>query len=205
MARSSNTDVRRAQIVEGLMTVMADRGYERATTADVARAAGLSPGLVHYHFATKREVLVALVQRLGAQVRDRYEARARRGDARARLHAFLDAYLAVGPGADPRAVACWVGVAAEAVRPGDVRDVYAREIADALATLTDLVRRALDDAGRSTRDAGRIAAALLAAVEGSYQLATAAPGVLPKAFAAPTLASMVDATIAAAPRKRSVR
>lgn len=203
MARPSNTAERRAQIVQGLMTSMAERGYERSTIADIARAAGLSPGLVHYHFAAKRDVLVALVEQLGAQVRARFEERAPDRGARARLRAFLDAYVATGPGADPRAVACWVGIAAEAVRDPDVRALYAAQVQASLATLTELVKDALREADRATRDAPRIAAALLAAVEGSYQLATAAPGVLPKGFAAPALGALVDAAVEHAPgRKR---
>ena len=47
MARPSNTEERRQQIVQGLLRVMAERGYERASIAEIARAAGLTPGLVH--------------------------------------------------------------------------------------------------------------------------------------------------------------
>ena len=56
MARPSNTEERRQQIVEGLLRVMAERGYERASIAEIAKAAGLSPGLVHYHFTEKQEL-----------------------------------------------------------------------------------------------------------------------------------------------------
>ena len=40
---------------------MADRGYERASVTAIAKAAGLTPGLVHYHFHNKKEILLALV------------------------------------------------------------------------------------------------------------------------------------------------
>ena len=62
MAARTNTHERRAQIVDGLLTVMATTGYEGATIVAIGKAAGLTSGLVHYHFATKDEVLLALVE-----------------------------------------------------------------------------------------------------------------------------------------------
>ena len=85
MAARTNTDERRAQIVEGLLTVMAASGYEGATIVAIGKAAGLSSGLVHYHFATKDEVLLALVDRLVVGVRVRYEAAAAHGVQRIEL------------------------------------------------------------------------------------------------------------------------
>ena len=58
MPRPSNTDARREQIVLGLQRVMAERGYEKATVSAIAQAAGLTPGLVHYHFKNKQEMLL---------------------------------------------------------------------------------------------------------------------------------------------------
>ena len=122
MPRPSNTEERRAQIVDGLIAVMARQGYERASVAAIAAEAHLVPGLVHYHFESKLEILLALVEVLHARLRER-TARLLAGvdpeDPHARLAAFLDAHVATGTGADPQAVACWVAIAAEAVRePG---------------------------------------------------------------------------------------
>jgi len=64
MARPSNTEARRSQIVDGLVMVLSERGYERSSVQAIASAAGLSPGLVHYHFKNKLEILVELVERL---------------------------------------------------------------------------------------------------------------------------------------------
>jgi len=55
MARPSNTDERRGQIVAALQAVMARAGYAGATIAAIARQAELAPGLVHYHFKDKRD------------------------------------------------------------------------------------------------------------------------------------------------------
>src|SRR5688572_16936359 len=98
MGRPSNTEERRQQIVAGLLRVMSERGYERASVAEIARAASLSPGLVHYHFKDKQEILLTLVEQLTARVRERVAARlaqVRGEDARARVEAFLDSFLAL--------------------------------------------------------------------------------------------------------------
>lgn len=222
MPRPSNTDARRAQIVDGLLTVMADVGYEHATIAAIARAAGIASGLVHYHFENKQAILVALVERLTLGLEERVSRRLARVDARtdpradaragraqtrrrggapqARLHAFVDALVARGKDADPRAVAAWVVVGAEAVRLSEVRALYKQAVATLLARLEAEVGTALEAAGRKRAGARRIAAALLAAATGSYQLAVGAPGLLPPGFARGALARMADGLVAAEPR-----
>jgi TetR/AcrR family transcriptional repressor of bet genes len=198
MARPSNTLQRRAEIVDGLLAVMAREGYERATVAAIGKAAGLAPGLVHYHFASKGEVLLELVARLISSVRARYAALAETEDS---LHAFIDAHLKLGPNADPRAVAAWSVVGAEAVRPGDVRSAYRRALASTLREMRRLVTARLRDNGRSTQNAGSISAALVAAVEGSFRVAASAPRLLPRGFAAPMVRRMADHLIASEARR----
>jgi TetR/AcrR family transcriptional repressor of bet genes len=187
MARLSNTAERRQQIVEGLLRVMAERGYERASIAEVAKAAGLSPGLVHYHFTEKQEILLTLVEQLAARVRERVKARLERtkGGARARVDAFLDAFLATGDDADPASVAAWVTISAEAVRQLEVRAAYEKVVRADLEHLEELVGAVV---GR--RRARAMAAGLFAAVQGYFVLAAAAPGLLPPGSAASTVKRM---------------
>lgn len=204
MPRPSNTAARRGQIVEGLLVVMAREGYERASVARIARAASLTPGLVHYHFGSKGEILVELVGELERRVCQRAEARLARVAAgvaaRERLAAYLDALLALGPGADAAAVACWVAVGAEAIRQPEVARAYRAALERGVERLAALVRAVLVEEGRATRGARAMAAAIAAAIEGAYRLAAAAPGVAPAGSAAPSLAAMVDGLIASAPR-----
>ncbi|MCI0572111.1 MAG: TetR/AcrR family transcriptional regulator [Myxococcaceae bacterium] len=199
MPRPSNTDERRGQIVDGLLDVMAREGYARATIAAIGKAAGLTPGLLHYHFGNKQEILVALVERLAAVLDARVEARlAAAGETpRRRLHAFIDASVALGEDADPRAVSAWAVVGAEAIREPQVRALYTQAVGTMLSRLRALVSACLREERRTTRNAGRIAAAVLTAIEGAYRVSAAAPGVLPEGFAAPTLKRMVDGLLQA--------
>lgn len=195
MARPSNTKQRRDEIVTGLLQVMTREGYEAASVARIARAAGLAPGLVHYHFTSKREILVALVRRLLALVERRYDARAPAGSsAEVCIDAFIDAHLALGQGADPRAVAAWSVIGAEALRIPEVRALYRGAMRRALARLGSHLELAMCGRGRRRR-ARFAAAAVLSAIEGAYRIAASAPGVLPAGYAAPMVKRMARALI----------
>lgn len=55
---------RRAQIVEAALTVAARDRLDGLTMRGVAREAGLSPGLVHFHLTDKHHLLLAVLDRL---------------------------------------------------------------------------------------------------------------------------------------------
>jgi len=192
MARPRNTEQRQEQIVQGLLAVMADRGYERASVAQIAQAAGLTPGLVHYHFKTKQDILLRLVDFLGVSLDVRLERRIAKAEtARGRLEAFIDVHLATGEGSNPKELACWVAAAAEAIRQPAVAEAFGRSIRRSADRLEELMRDALTEAGRSTRPARRYAAGLLATFEGYFLVATTVPDVVPRGTAAATAKKMV--------------
>ena len=199
MARPSNTRERRTQIAEAMLTVMASDGYERASIAAIARTAGLAPGLIHYHFRSKQDILLAVIEQIEMRVRERYRTRVDQcGDEpRERLFALIDAHVALGPDADERAVAAWVNIGAEAVSQPRIRDAYAAVVEDSLTELSELFAACLRHAGQSVEPADRYAAAVMAAIEGAYQLAAVAPGSIPRGFAAPTLRQFVDGLLSA--------
>ena len=57
---------RRDQILDAANALFAERGYDEVTIEDVARAAGVARGLVHHYFGGRKEVYVALLERLAA-------------------------------------------------------------------------------------------------------------------------------------------
>jgi TetR/AcrR family transcriptional repressor of bet genes len=191
MGRPSNNAERRDQILRAAVRIIARRGFEGASVGDIARAAGLTPGLVHYHFRDKREVLTSLVELLGRAARARITARLERAgsDPRTRVHAFVDAHLALDRDADPDAVACWIEIAAEATRSADVRRRYERFLAEDLSELESLVR---------TR---AVATAILAAIQGYFTLAGIAPGLVPRGSAAASVRRMADGLLDASTRR----
>jgi AcrR family transcriptional regulator len=52
-----------ARIVDAMRTSVGERGTAGSTFDQVARAAGVSRGLLHYYFATKEKLLVEVVRR----------------------------------------------------------------------------------------------------------------------------------------------
>ena len=55
--RKMSRESRRAQLIESTIETLALRGYARTTLTEVARTAGLSHGLVNFHFETKEKLL----------------------------------------------------------------------------------------------------------------------------------------------------
>jgi TetR/AcrR family transcriptional repressor of bet genes len=182
MPRPSNTDHRREEIVLGMLRTLAEHGYDGASTQRIAHAAGLTPGLIHYHFASKQEILLALVELLARRARERIEKhRSRAKNDREHLHAFLDAMLQVGTGADPEAVAAWVALMAEAIREPKV----ARAVRVVLTSWQGELEQLCVPLARERRAAAKAAAALVAFVQGCFVQAAVAPHSIPSGSAAP--------------------
>src|SRR6478609_7977603 len=56
---------RRDQILDAANALFAERGYEDVLVEDIARAAGVTRGLVHHYFGGRKDVYIALLERLG--------------------------------------------------------------------------------------------------------------------------------------------
>lgn len=91
--RKASKEVRQLQLIEATIDSLAKRGYAETTMADVADGAGLSRGIVNFHFESKEKLLVATLQHMY----DEYSAHWRNalqkaGDDPARqLHALVAA------------------------------------------------------------------------------------------------------------------
>jgi TetR/AcrR family transcriptional regulator, transcriptional repressor of bet genes len=55
--RTQSRDARRTQLIEATIATLADRGFSRTTLTEVAKRAGLSHGLVLFHFQSKENLL----------------------------------------------------------------------------------------------------------------------------------------------------
>jgi TetR/AcrR family fatty acid metabolism transcriptional regulator len=93
--RSFIERARREQIVGAAVEVIVDVGYAQASLERIAQAAGISRGLISYHFAGRDDLVAELVLgvfRDGAEyMRPRIEAQP---DAAAMLRAYLETNLA---------------------------------------------------------------------------------------------------------------
>src|SRR5579883_1119565 len=63
MARTPKVvEDRREQIIDAALRVFAQKGYSKATNKDIAREAGITPGLIYYYFESKEALLNALIE-----------------------------------------------------------------------------------------------------------------------------------------------
>jgi TetR/AcrR family transcriptional repressor of bet genes len=192
MARPSNTAERRTEIARALLKVMAKTGFERATVADVAKVAGIAPGLVHYHFKSKLDMLLGAIEELA---RD-YDARLERhlfpagADPERELAAFVDAHLRAGEDADPDALACWIDIGGESLREVRVKKAFARIVAAATRRLRDILDRGNRAHRFSCKHPDAAAAAIVATIQGYFLLGAAARDVIPPGSAAQSTMAM---------------
>ena len=62
MARTPKVvEDRREQIIDAAMYVFAQKGFTRATNKDIAREAGITPGLIYHYFENKEALLKAII------------------------------------------------------------------------------------------------------------------------------------------------
>ena len=141
-----DTDARRAQLLALGLQAFSDRPYDEVSIDDIARAAGISKGLLYHYFPTKRDLYLAGLRTTAADLIERTTAAARPElPPIERIRAGLDAYfdhmasharpfLALmrgGIGSDPE-----VTTVLENVRAAFVERLFSRSEGTPLAALT---------------------------------------------------------------------
>src|SRR5579864_8410593 len=59
--RSTKPDTRE-RILQAAFTVLSRQGYENTSIKDIAEEAGVAQGLVHYHFKSKQQLVLAVLE-----------------------------------------------------------------------------------------------------------------------------------------------
>jgi len=147
MGRFEIKELRRTQLIEATIDVIAKRGFAGITLAEVAEEADLSAGIVNFYFKTKEDLLVETLRHLALQYQAHWTAALGRaaGDPAARLAAMVDADF------DPhiasrKGVTVWYAFWGEARwRPEYLR--VCAELSDAFFDQTRELCRAIIEAG----------------------------------------------------------
>lgn len=162
--RQSIEDVRRAELIEATVLTIAERGYDRTTVRDIAKAAGASPASVLYYFASKDQLLAAAFEHTDQRFRDlvRSELAPLRGIAR--LRRLVELCLP-DAGDDSFQWDIEIDLWALAVRRDDFRAIFEVASSDWLSILIEAFQQAVD-AGEvaptsDVRDAAMSLAALI--------------------------------------------
>lgn len=61
--RRLSTDARREQLLASGARLLAERPYDEVSIGEIARAAGVSKGLLYHYFPTKKDFIVAAIER----------------------------------------------------------------------------------------------------------------------------------------------
>lgn len=125
--RKASREVRRQQLIDATIATLARVGFSRTTLTEVAATAGLSHGLIIFHFETKEKLLTETLQFMAREYRDNWEKAlaeapktpAAQMDALIRAD-FTDAICA------PDRLAAWSALWAEA----QSRPIYQENCAD---------------------------------------------------------------------------
>jgi TetR/AcrR family transcriptional regulator, cholesterol catabolism regulator len=92
--RTPHADSRLPLVLDEAARLFRAKGYEGATVREIARAAGMLPGSLYCHFATKEELLKAVYVRGVEQISEAVDAATQRhSDPWARLEAACVAHL----------------------------------------------------------------------------------------------------------------
>ncbi len=192
MGRPSNTQQRKQEIVDALLRVMSVHGYEKASIQVIAKEAGLAPGLIHYHFKTKQDILLALVNWIASAARERLQKLDNvNDDPWLKLEAFINARLASGGTEMPEVVAAWVVIAGESLRQPEIKEIYQGLIQQQLEMLRDLIAGAWEGKTAKSEEVIQLSAIVMAAMEGAFQLSATAHEVMPKNYAANSVLELI--------------
>jgi TetR/AcrR family transcriptional repressor of bet genes len=145
-------EARRTQLIESTLRTLAARGFARTTLTEVARTAGLSHGLVLFHFETKEKLLAETLAWLAEEYRQNWQAAlaAAGEDPAQQIAALIDADFAPTI-CTPERLAAWCAFWGEAQsRPlyqdacGTKDEEYNRTLESICARLIDLGGYRLD-------------------------------------------------------------
>jgi AcrR family transcriptional regulator len=101
-AHKTRTGIRRDQIAQSALTLMAQRGLHRLSVAGVARQVGVVPSDIYRHFSGKDQVMAAALELIGQRLRANLDAVvAESPDALERLGRLLRRHVELVRGAIP--------------------------------------------------------------------------------------------------------
>ena len=136
---------RRQAIVEAALPVFVRSSYGGATTAEIARAAGVSEPILYRHFGSKRDLYLACLESAWAALRSALDAKLAQHDDR-------EAVIAIGEGSREfhasggvKPVTLWVQALSEAGEDVQIQEFLRgqlREVHDYIAGVVRLAQAA---------------------------------------------------------------
>lgn len=173
-------ETRRAHLIAAVLDIMAEAGPAAATVRAIADAAGLSPGMIRHHFASKEDLVNAAYRAHMARQIEGAERALGPGTARERLRRFVSGSL-TPPVVDPRAISLWAAFLHMVRRDPAMRATHEATYLAYRDRLQGLIAATLAESGRipGRAELRRLAIACNAVIDGLWLEG----GLLPEAFA----------------------
>jgi AcrR family transcriptional regulator len=139
---------RRAIVLETACRVFSKKSYHGSTTAEIARATGVTEPVLYRHFASKRELYLACLDAVWEQVRELWEKALDAEDDPANwLKAIGKAYLEARAAARIVLVDLWIQALTEAADDPEIRRALRQQVREVHTFVADVIRRAQDAGG----------------------------------------------------------
>jgi AcrR family transcriptional regulator len=133
---------RRKAVLDSACKVFFKTSYRGATTAEIAREAGISEPILYRHFGSKRDLYIACLDEAWRILRDYAEA-ALAANPSSCLGAIMDAYMATS--AKLRLVDLWMQALTEVSDDDIIAAAVRRQILEVHAFVADVIRRGQAD------------------------------------------------------------
>ena len=167
--RTAPPEERRRQLIEATITSISRHGISGTTLTTVTGIAGLSLGLVNFHFKSKDALLVDTLTYLATELRDRWQEAAHRPDLapNEKLAAIVEAHFD-GSISNRRKLAVWFAFFGETKQRKSYRECTSALDMERLETSTELCRAIMEQEEYDNVDPEGIGEALEALFDGFW-------------------------------------
>ena len=157
----------RARILDAACDVIAEHGIEDVRIARIAVVAGVSPALVHYHFATREALLAEALEHSFELLGNLRTVAAEADDwtCAQKLGWMIDQSLPF-PGMGEREWRLWLELWSRAARRPELREVAAQLYARYDGWIAEVVEAGIGSGEFKARDAAAVVQRLIAAIDG---------------------------------------
>jgi len=133
---------RRQAIVDAALRVFAGGSYSGATTAEIARAAGISEPILYRHFASKRELYLACLEAAWTSLRQAFDAKLEELGDREAVTAIGEASREFHASGGIKPVTLWIQALTQAGGDEEIRSFLRRQLREVHDYVAAAMRRA---------------------------------------------------------------
>jgi AcrR family transcriptional regulator len=138
---------RKAAVLDCACGIFSTGSYRGTTTAEIARVAGVTEPVLYRHFASKRDLYLAVLEESWRRLRALWEqAVAEEPDPRFWVGAMGRAYFAAN---DPKVLCAdlWMQALTEASDDAEIRKFLRKQMRDVHGFVSDVIRRSQEAGG----------------------------------------------------------